>query len=292
MLGDDVGAGVQQRHRGLFLLGGIIPGIGPDHLDLGLRVHRADPDRERIDAAHDFRNRERRDIADHIALGLFAGDDSRQIPGLIHPAKVGPHVGRRFEAGAVHKRDIRIFFGDIDRGVHIAKTGGKDDFGALLDQLGNDPLGIGAFRHGFHEDRLDIGHFAFQIFTGLVMRVSPAAVADRPDIHEGDLDFLRRFRRILFRLFLFAAAAGEHQRERHDHRHEDQKFPVFHVSSSPSKLFVSGKELYPRCKQLYIRSRWRFPLPMPAIIFLRTRAIRSTDAAGRKTVATALLGLI
>ena len=142
----------------------------------------------------------------------------------------------------MHEGDSGIFFRYVDRRIHVAETGSEDDFGALFDQLGDHALGVGAFRHRFDKHGLNARHFAFQVFACLIMCIGPAGIADRPDIDKRHFQFFRRFRGLFLRFFLLAAATGKHQCQRHDHRHENQKFPVFHGLSIILLHYVSSKE--------------------------------------------------
>ena len=131
MLGDDIGAGIDQGDSSLFFGSWVIPGIGPEDFDLYVRVDALRAQGKGIDAADYFRDRERCYITDDVGFCFFTGNDTCDIAGFVHTAEVVAYVGGCFEAGAVQEGNVGVFFRDVDRRVHITKAGGEDNFVAL-----------------------------------------------------------------------------------------------------------------------------------------------------------------
>ena len=121
VLQDNVRALVDQRLGGVALLARVVPGVDPDHLDLGLRVHLAQREREGIDAADHLRNRERGDVADDVRLGHLARDQARDRPPLVEAGEVGRDVGRALVTRAVLELHLGELLGDLDGRVHEAE---------------------------------------------------------------------------------------------------------------------------------------------------------------------------
>ena len=206
MLGNNVGPGIDQSDCCLFFSSGIIPGIGPEDFDLHVGIDALRTQSEGVDAADDFRDRESSHIADDIGFCFLTGNDACDVTGFVHTAEVVAYVGSRFETGAVQESNVGIFFGDVDRRVHIAKAGGKDHFVALGSQLSDDAFRIGTLGNGFDVTGLNVGHVFFDILTAQFVCHGIAAVFGRADVNESDFGFVT----CCLGIGLFvAAAAGE-----------------------------------------------------------------------------------
>src|SRR5579884_290856 len=93
VLGDDIGAGIQEALGRLLLLRRIVPRAGPDYLDLGARVHRPDAEGERVDAGHDRRDRVGGHEPDDVRPGHLPGDDAGEVASLPQLPVHGRDVG-------------------------------------------------------------------------------------------------------------------------------------------------------------------------------------------------------
>ena len=95
MLGDHIGAAIEQRFGGQALVLGVEPGVGPDDLDGGGRVGGAHAEGEGVDAADYFRNREGGDVAQVAAGAHLAGEPAGDVARLLDLAEGGADVVRR-----------------------------------------------------------------------------------------------------------------------------------------------------------------------------------------------------
>ncbi len=188
VLHDHVGTLVEQCLGGVGLLTGIEPRIHPDDLDLDVRVDRLRTEHGGVDTRHDFRDRERADIAEHARLRRLGGDLSLDVAALIEARRISRDVLVTLVASVVLEEDVGIFLRHLDGRIHVAERGGEDQLvsGArkLLDR---------AFRIGPLVDVLEIGgldlvpEVLHQRLPPELMLVGPSEVADRPEIDEADL---------------------------------------------------------------------------------------------------------
>jgi len=88
----------------------------------------------------------------------------------------------------VEEGDVREGGGDLGGLVHVAERGGEDDLVAVLRQLADDALGVGALGHVLDElgDHLAL-HRRFHLLAALIVLEGPAGVPDRADVDEADL---------------------------------------------------------------------------------------------------------
>ena len=194
VLGDHVGALVDQRLGGVGFLGGVVPGRGPDDLGLEVRVHLAGGEVEGVDAHHHFRDREGGDIARLAGLRHVAGDGAEHRAALVEARIVGGDVLGAHIAGRVFEMQLRELLGDLDRRVHEAEGGCEDQLVAGLGELADGAGGVRPFRDVLDEAGLDLrAVFLLQREPALVMRPGIAVIADRADIDEADAE--RRLRR-------------------------------------------------------------------------------------------------
>ncbi len=215
MLGDDVAAGVEQGLGRVLLQGRVVPGLGPDHADLGFGVGLAHAQGEGVDAADDLGDGEGGHVAQDVGLGHGPGHQPGEVAGLVHAAEVGSDVFGALEPGAVLEDHVRELPGDLDDRVHVAEAGGEDQVEAFAGHVAQHPLGVGALGHGLHVGGLDPGKL-LELEVGLVVGVGPARVADGGDVDEADLEGLALSRGGFFcrgfgflGLFLLPAAAEE-----------------------------------------------------------------------------------
>ena len=155
MLGDDVGALVDQGLGGVRLLARIIPGVDPDHLDLGVGVDLAHGQGERVDAANHLGDREGADIADDVGLGHVAGDGAEHRPALVEARQIGRDVIGALVAGRVLELHVLELLGDLDGRVHEAEGGGEDQVVAVGGQLADDAFGVRPLAYALDEAGLD-----------------------------------------------------------------------------------------------------------------------------------------
>ena len=95
VLRQDIGALVDQRLGGGRFLAGIVPAIDPDDADLGFRIDAAQCQREGVDAADHFGNREGTDITDDVGFRQLAGDQAADGPPFIEAARIRGDIGAR-----------------------------------------------------------------------------------------------------------------------------------------------------------------------------------------------------
>ena len=145
VLSDDVSAQIEEPFGGLLLLHGVEPGVGPDDVHLGAGISLPHAEGEGVDAAQDLGDREGGHVADHVRLGHLARHESRQIARLVHAPEVGGGVLGGFVAGAVLEDHIGELSGYGHGGIHEAEAGGEDNVVALLCEVADDALGVGAF---------------------------------------------------------------------------------------------------------------------------------------------------
>ena len=103
---------------------------------------------------------------------------------------------------------------DLQHRFHVAEGGGKDDLVALLGQVADHTLGVGAFGHALDEGGLQgIAEVRLGGLAAQIVGERPAGVTHRADVDPGGLDRLGlgcldggRRRRRRRGLFLLAAA--------------------------------------------------------------------------------------
>ncbi|CDN44643.1 hypothetical protein BN871_FF_00060 [Paenibacillus sp. P22] len=251
-----VRAFVQQADRRLPFRRRIVPGVGPDDAYFGVGVDALRSEGKGVQVVNDLRNRERPDIADEVLFRHLAGRDAGQVAGFIVASEVGAHVVRRFIARRMLENDFGELLRHVQRVVHIAEAGRKDDV-MVLRQLGDDPLGVRAFRDVLDGIRLD-ACLLFHIFAAIVMLVGPAAVSWRPDVDKGDPRLLDRRlaapalrRACICRRTCICRRAGiraravpascrhKHKCHQHDRRCFERNDPL-HLLSSLDRLPGSG----------------------------------------------------
>jgi hypothetical protein len=204
-----------QRLRGLGFLRRVEPLVDPDHLGLDLRVHRLRAEREAVDVADDFGDRDRADHADRVGLGHAAGDDAGQVRALVRARVVGAHVLGLLVAGGVFEFHVFQVGGGLEHRLHVAEGGAEDQLVALAGHVAKDTFGIGRFGHLLDEAGDDaVAEFLLDRLARVVVREGPAAITDRADVGERDLQRLglarrRRARCGSGRCFVFLAAAHE-----------------------------------------------------------------------------------
>ena len=126
MLGDHVSAHGQQSGSRFFLFRWAVPGVGPDHAHLSIRVSFTYAQGEGVDTAHNFGNGEGSHVTDDVALGGRTGYQTRQVARLIHPAEDGGDIVGRLVAGYMDKPGVGELLSYRDSGIHVAKRGGDD----------------------------------------------------------------------------------------------------------------------------------------------------------------------
>ena len=151
-----VGALVEQRHGRVALARRVKPGVEPDQLDRRLRVDRAHPQRERVDALHHLRDRETRDISRHMGFAHARGGNPRQITALVIAGIGGRDVGCGFVAGDGFKTHMRKVPRHRQCGLHVAKAGCENQRVALARQIADHALGVRPLGHAFHKTGLHL----------------------------------------------------------------------------------------------------------------------------------------
>ena len=81
VVGQHVGAGVDERERRLALARRVEPGVQPQHAHLRARIGRAHAERERVDALHHLGHREAGHVAGDAGRARLAGDVARPATG-------------------------------------------------------------------------------------------------------------------------------------------------------------------------------------------------------------------
>ena len=191
MLHDDVGALVEQRFGRISFLAGIEPGVGPDDLDLDVRIDRLRPEHRGVDTRDDFGDRERCNIAEHTGLRHLGGNDALDVAAFVEPAGISRHVFGALVAGSVLEMNLGIFLRHLQRRFHVTERRREDQLVAGARQLFDRPLGVGAFADIFEVGGLDlVAEFLDECQTGEVMLVGPAEISDRAEIDEADLELV------------------------------------------------------------------------------------------------------
>ena len=218
VLQQNVCARVDQGLSGLRLFGGIKPGVDPNDFGFDLGVDALRAEREGIDVAQHFRNREGAHEAERAGFAHLASDHACQIGVLVEASVIDAHVVGGFVAGGMLEFHIGEVFGDFEHRLHVAKAGGENDLVALRGQIANHALGVCAFGHFFDEGGFHlVAKLGFNGFAAEIMREGPACIANRADIDPS------RLQRLSFRcgrssgwsrcgrgFFLFAAAHQGH----------------------------------------------------------------------------------
>ncbi len=133
MAGQDIAACTDQRVCGFRLADWQGPVAGEDHLQGGIRVHRARAPEDRVDVAQHARNGLCRHEADLVRLGGEACRDAIHVMRLIEIAEIAAGVIRVLallpERGGMAERDLGIFPCHIHHeGVEVAEGGREDQF--------------------------------------------------------------------------------------------------------------------------------------------------------------------
>jgi len=166
----------------------IKPCVDPNDFELDIRVGFLGEEVSGVDAAHNFGDRERSDVADRVGFGHFARDMTDDCAPLVKAGRIGRNVVRTFVACCVLKLHIREFLGDVDGRVHIAKGGREDHLVTRKRHLGHHALSISPFRHTFNEGCFYLIAIGFNDrLAAFVMLVGPAEITDRADIDEAYL---------------------------------------------------------------------------------------------------------
>ena len=188
MLGHDIAALVKKRLGGIAFLAGIVPAVDEDEFQPRLRIDALHPEQRCIDAHDHFRDRHRTDIANHAALRHFPGDDTLDIAAFIEPNVVGADIRGTLVASRVLEEDLRKALGDFQGGVHVPERGREDQVVSFVGKFRDHPLGVGAFGNVLDIARLDfVSEMRHEFLTSDLVLISPAEVADRPEIDEADL---------------------------------------------------------------------------------------------------------
>ena len=107
VLQDNVGALFDQNLGCVRFFGRVKPCVGPDDLELDVRVHFLGVDIGRVDAADHFGDREGADVADDVGLGHGAGDVALNGAAFIEARGIGRYVVSALVAGGVLEFHIR-----------------------------------------------------------------------------------------------------------------------------------------------------------------------------------------
>ena len=191
MLGDDVGAALDQRHGGLLLGRRIVPGERPDDLDGRRRVDRTGAEGEGVEAGDHGGDRLGGDEADLVGLGHRAGDHPGEIAAVPELAvEIEDVVGRRDGRGDAEEELVGILLGDLLGERLIAERGREDHVVALRDEVLLDIGDIGRLGDRLDEGRRDA--LCLEAFAAGVVAEGPAGIADRSDIDEGGLELVCR----------------------------------------------------------------------------------------------------
>ena len=188
MLGDDVAALIHQSLGRIAFFRRIVPGIGHDELQLGLRIHRLHAEHEGVHPLDDFRHRDRAHVTGSAGLGQRARDDALHIPRLIEADVVGRNIRITLVAGCVLEIDIREALGRLEHVVHVTERRGEDQLVAGRRQIGEHLFAVRTFRHVFDEGGLDgIAEFFHGSLAGGIVLVSPTKIAHRAEIDKANL---------------------------------------------------------------------------------------------------------
>ena len=171
----------------------IEPGVDPGHAQRRLFVDGSSAKRESVDIAFDLWDWEGRDVAELVRLGQRPGNHAVEVVHLVEVDHVGGHVRGAFETGGVRKDHVRVFFGGLERWVHVAEAGGEDDFCTVLDDLIEEWSCL-TFRHVFNFDRFNIWQCFLEGNPALFVCVGPTEISGRSNVNERDFEFrvLRR----------------------------------------------------------------------------------------------------
>ena len=110
---------------------------------------------ERIHGGEDLRNREARNEAKFVGLGLLAGGHTQQIAEVMARGPVGSEVVRRLVTGRMLELDVRILLGDVQREVLIAEALRKDQLRPLANHVFHDALGVRSLWDVLRLEQLD-----------------------------------------------------------------------------------------------------------------------------------------
>lgn len=189
VLHEHIGALGDQRQRGFTLLARVEPAVHPDDAGGGGRIDAAGADGEGVDVADDFRDGDRGDDAELVALAHLAGDDAEHVGAFVGTDVIDAEVLVGLVAGGVHEDGVGEGLGDLDHLVHVAEGGGEDDLVALLRHVAEDAFGVGRFRHVLDEAGLHLAaRLGFDRLAADVVGIGPAVVAGRADVYETGLE--------------------------------------------------------------------------------------------------------
>jgi hypothetical protein len=188
VLNQDIGTCTDQLECARTLLVGIEPLADPRDFRRDFRIHRLRAERVGVDVAHHFRNRHGGNEAEPVALADLAGEDAREIGPFVGACLVHRYIRRRAIAGSMFEFHVGKIFCDLQHRIEITVGRAENDLVALARQVAESLLRFRAFRHIFNIRRLDaLTEFGLDRLACLVVRIGPAAVADRTDVDEGDL---------------------------------------------------------------------------------------------------------
>ena len=145
---------IEQGHGGVALTRRIEPGVEPDQPDLCVRVDRAHPERERIDALQHLGNGETSDVSGHIAARHAACGNTCEVTPFVIPRVGNRHVGSRLVTGNGLETHAGKLGGHLEGGLHVAKTRREDQLAALQRQIADHPFRVRPFGDILYIDRL------------------------------------------------------------------------------------------------------------------------------------------
>ncbi|MDQ0589778.1 hypothetical protein QFZ47_003887 [Variovorax paradoxus] len=195
--GDHIGVLVEQRHGGIAFLRRIEPLVEPHHDHLGVRIHGPHAERERVDALQHLGNRKARHVARNVGLRHAAGRDAREVAAFVVARVGGGNVGRALVAGDRFELHVGKVARHLERRLHVAEAGREDQPVALLREVADHALGVGALWHVLDEGGPDLAaERRIDGLAALFMLAHPAGIGDRRDVDEADLQRLLRSLRL------------------------------------------------------------------------------------------------
>ena len=215
---DDVAALADKRIGRIGFLARVIPGVGPDHVNLHVGIDGLRAKRVGVDALEHFGNRHSGNVTQVAILAHRSGKLACEITSLIKTSVVVAEIVGRLITRAVFELHIGKFLGHLESRVHEFEARRKDDLIALRSEIANHAFGVGHRRDVFHKLRLDlVAELLLDQLTRFIVLLGPTFVGARARIDPGCLQragrsgggrslcLLRsRFGRIV-------AAAGQHQ---------------------------------------------------------------------------------
>ena len=188
VLSENVRPLTQQSLGRVGVFGRIVPSVGPNHLYLNIRINGFGTQCKGVDTLQNFRNRERSDITDDVALSCTAGKHTGQIAAFVEANVVIRHVGRSLVTGGMLEFHIRVFFSKLLHVVHVAEAGSENQLVAVGNHLTNNSFCVSSFRNILHECRRDFifTYLINSVDTADVMLFCIANVRNRSHIHKTD----------------------------------------------------------------------------------------------------------